>query len=469
MLPDKRHIPCPSDLLLQLLPGHGLVAGRLGPGPPNRHLKRLLFVLPASTHLQFKAYLLSLLHSQDALNRLLFLPIHIKLIQLLKQSLVCLPKSRFLSHRDHIRPVVLPVIPLCQSAPVKQIQKLLFVRRVHAVSLFSLGIVLLHIFAVDPHHPCRVSGAFHAPLDLQGVDACLDQIRDQIQSAEILHAEKKTVLPACASSFPGSFVPLKAASSIGSVPAIVLDFSALLPPYSVGKAAGLSAPPPISAPSADKTAQKALSRIAVTQRPMYKTFDLDGHFFMDLPDLLQRQLPGRHHPLHAKIRQDPGPMDPGNGHLGAGVNGKIFKASSDHADRPQILDNDPIQSLLIVRSQKMRKLPKLLLLHQRVDRHIKGHSMEMGIINGLQHPLLIKIIRVSSGSKPAADVNSVRPGPYGRLHAFKGARRSQNLHLSLSHLTPPFLRACLAKSKLPLPSRLAHAACAHSGLDRLKP
>ena len=44
-------------------------------------------------------------------------------------------------------------------------------------------------------------------------------------------------------------VTLKAASSIGSVPAIVLDFSALLPPYSVGKAAGLSAPPPISAPS----------------------------------------------------------------------------------------------------------------------------------------------------------------------------------------------------------------------------
>ena len=60
--------------------------------------------------------------------------------------------------------------------------------------------------------------------------------------------------------------------------------------------------------------------------------------------------------------------------------------------------------------------------------------MKMGVVDCLQHMILIQVIRIRSGPKLAAtDINRICASSNGRFHTFKRTSRSKHFHLSLFH------------------------------------
>ena len=96
----------------------------------------------------------------------------------------------FLQH-NHIAPIVLLIIALGLAAPVKEIQKMLSIRRFDSKSLCALARIEIQILPPDGYDTCRIARTLHAPFYFQAVNAALREQREQIQAAEILTAEEQ--------------------------------------------------------------------------------------------------------------------------------------------------------------------------------------------------------------------------------------------------------------------------------------
>ena len=307
---------------------------------------------------------------------------------------------------------MLPEISFRKSAPVKQIQQHFLIFRIHPVSFASIPQIPVHVFAVDADYAGGIAGTLHPSLDLQRIDAGFQKLRQQIQGAQVFQAHDAPVVP----------VQFPAAGYLRRAPDLIRQ------------TAGLGAPPPVAASSADKTAEQALAGIAVTERSVDKAFDFYVQFLPDPPDLLQGKFSGRHHPGGSPFFGDPGPPDPGYGHLGTGVHRQVRKIPAHLPRHARVLNDHRVQPLPVIRLQIRDQRVHFPLLDQGVDGHIQGNAPQMGIIDGLQHPFFRQVVRISPGPEPAAaDVDRVRAGTDGRLHAFIRAGRRQNLHFSLSH------------------------------------
>ena len=89
--------------------------------------------------------------------------------------------------------------------------------------------------------------------------------------------------------------------------------------HAVRQTARLGAGAAIAASPANQRAHGALAGIAHTQRPMAKDLDLRLTAPADFLDLPAAQLPGQHHPFHAKGPGGIGSAQCVQAHLGAGV------------------------------------------------------------------------------------------------------------------------------------------------------
>ena len=87
------------------------------------------------------------------------------------QFVVSFPEIRLLAEINHFRISVAEIIALCLSAPVKELQKLLPVFRIHMVSFCSFRSEQIQIFSPDGGDACRISGALHPSFDLEARDA----------------------------------------------------------------------------------------------------------------------------------------------------------------------------------------------------------------------------------------------------------------------------------------------------------
>ena len=95
----------------------------------------------------------------------------------------------------------------------------------------------------------------------------------------------------------------------------------------------------------------------------------------------------------------------------------------------EILHNGRIQPLHVVGIQVGVQAPHLLLLHQRVHRHIEAASVQMHVVDGAQHGLLIQIVGVRPGPETGSpDIDRIRAGIDGGRHTLIGSRRRQDLH-----------------------------------------
>ena len=175
------------QLLSKFFLRHRLVEGRLGGGSLHTDRGRSLPIPPHQGEGQAGG--LPLCQPGLRLNLLLLLRVHILPVQAVKQGLISLPEGRFFPERHHVPPIVLPVISVGKSSPVKEIQEETPVRGVHRVALSPPLQVTVHVFPVDSHHPGGIAGTLHAALDLHGIYARLHHVGDQIQGAQILQAE----------------------------------------------------------------------------------------------------------------------------------------------------------------------------------------------------------------------------------------------------------------------------------------
>ena len=78
---------------------------------------------------------------------------------------------------------------------------------------------------------------------------------------------------------------------------------------------------------------------------MAEHFGFDAAALCDEADLIQRQLPGEHHPGKAHLFAGDGPRQVVNSHLGGGVHRQIGGQRPHHAQHAQILDDDGAGSL----------------------------------------------------------------------------------------------------------------------------
>ena len=77
------------------------------------------------------------------------------------------------------------IITFSLPSSVKETEQCLSVLRIHVIPVPSLCRVEIQIFSPDLRHTRGVTGRLHPSFDLQAVDARLDNIREDIQAAEI--------------------------------------------------------------------------------------------------------------------------------------------------------------------------------------------------------------------------------------------------------------------------------------------
>ena len=99
----------------------------------------------------------------------------------------------------------------------------------------------------------------------------------------------------------------------------------------------------------------------------------------------------------------------------------------------QILHDHPVQPALIIRLQVGSQLLQLVLFEQGIDRKIQVAAVKMGETDPLAELLFLWIVRISSGSEPAApDIDRVRARIHRGTQAFQGSGRRQKFCL-MSH------------------------------------
>ena len=94
-----------------------------------------------------------------------------------------------LVHRHHGRSVFLIVIPFGKAASRIEVCERRHIRRVNRVSFPSSFKVQIDILAVDRRHSCRILRALHPPFDFQRGDAGIDEVRQNLQRADILETQ----------------------------------------------------------------------------------------------------------------------------------------------------------------------------------------------------------------------------------------------------------------------------------------
>ena len=135
---------------------------------------------------------------------------------------------------------------------------------------------------------------------------------------------------------------------------------------------------------------------------MYKALYLYVCLIMDPPYFLQRHFPGGDYPAASHFLHHSGPVYAGHCHLGAGMKLQPRKMPAHESQGSQILDDDTVQSPVVIGTHVVFQLLQLIFLEQGIDCHIQTASVQMHIVDCLQKPLFIRVIRVGPGSEPAA-------------------------------------------------------------------
>ena len=200
--------------------------------------------------------------------------------------------------------------------------------------------------------------------------------------------------------------------------------------YRVFPAAGMRTRALIGVPACKIITQKAAAGIGNTHGAMNKGLNL--HIFRnlpaDLPQFLQRQLPGRHHPFCALLIPEPP--------------GQIIGIIGLRADMPLDLRADFFcqhKHARVRNDQRVRlQLPQLLkigtdslqipVMSQNIRRHMNAYAMLVSELDSFFHILRGKIFRLGSETEGfSADVDSIRAESHGSLQDLQAAGRYQKL------------------------------------------
>ena len=93
-----------------------------------------------------------------------------------------------------------------------------------------------------------------------------------------------------------------------------------------------------------------------------------------------------------------------------------FLRCPDHA---HILYNDSIDSHIMQKNQIILQFRQLLVIHQRIDRHIQTDMVHVAEVNRLFHLFPVKIAGIGPGPKRfSSQIYRIRPGVYRSFQRF---------------------------------------------------
>ncbi len=145
--------------------------------------------------------------------------------------------------------------------------------------------------------------------------------------------------------------------------------------------------------------------------------------------LIQGQLTGRNNPGDARLLYQRRAPAPGDGHLGAGMEGKGGKMGSDKSHYPQVLHNHAVQPFFIKRVQKIIHLCQFLFFHKCIYRQINLSPKKMRQADSLTDFLLGKVVRICPGAELCtAQIYGVGACFDGSLQGIKIPRRGKQFH-----------------------------------------
>ncbi len=124
--------------------------------------------------------------------------------------------------------------------------------RIFFFRILQIGIQILPI---NSSHSRDIFRALHTSFDFEGINTCLDQLRQDRQRIHILETERILLF---AAAFTGVWQPARACTAS-----------------------------PVAASPTQNGAQETLARICIAHRTMNKTFDFQMSLFFHLFDLIQ--------------------------------------------------------------------------------------------------------------------------------------------------------------------------------------
>ena len=229
-------------------------------------------------------------------------------------------------------------------------------------------------------------GALHPALYLERINPCVDEVRQDLEDAQIPHGERIFFL---------SF------QKTDPVAVRVKDL--------IGKAACAGTPAAVSTPSAQKTGQKTAPGIGIAHCAVYKALHFYRSFPLDRPDLLQRQFSCGHHSSHAEFLEKADGFGCCRGQLRRCVKRQSRTSCVQLAHYAQILHDHAVEPFLVKGDGKFHRLLHLALLSEHIKSQVNLAPQDMGFPDRPDDLIFREVLRVCPGAEfLPAQVNRVR-------------------------------------------------------------
>ena len=196
----------------------------------------------------------------------------------------------------------------------------------------------------------------------------------------------------------------------------------------IRQTAGLCTFASVSASAADKRAEQALSRAADTERTVDKYLYLNARALAHGADITERQLAGGNYTRKTKLSEQPRSAGLVYRQLCARVQLHIRQSLVQQSAEPGIGNYQRINAALLKKCSIARRLLKLAVVEQCVERYIYANATFMTIFHRTAHRLVVEIVRVHTRVMHAsAEIYRIRAALHRNMHYLLRAARNKQL------------------------------------------
>ena len=355
-------------------------------------------------------------------------------------------------------PRILIQISIRKTAPMENLPQGVHIRRVHLdLTSLCIGVNIFPIYRCSNRDVFR---RFQPAFDLERVRAGLAEGRDLLQQAQVFRAQPV--------ARPPPVVGVRQAARLGAKS-----------PVAASRAAAAIG-------SAQQPAHLALTGIAHTESPVDENFYFAwGHRPLrrrprllgrmtrgdplrpmtgrgEGPDLLQGQLPGRHHPADSHLLDQIHRLRVVYRCLCGQMQRQVRHVPVQQAHQSHVLNDDRVCPDVIKIDPVFQSHRKLPVLQQGIESHVDFHIPFMGVGDGVTQPGQGEILRFSPGVEPAAaEINGIGAVVHSGAQLGQAARGRQKLwffSLSVRMAAHLFSRSFhFSKTMAPVPAACSPA------------
>ena len=244
--------------------------------------------------------------------------------------------------------------------------------------VFRIGFVGIEGLAIDLGHGGDVMDALHAPFDLQAGKACVVEVRQIRQEAEVLGVE----------DIRSPFI-----FDDGEILAwplffddVVLEAAALDTFTAVRVAVALG----------EIIAQQTAAGIGNAHGAVDEAFQFDiGHFGVDFLDVAEAHFAGHDDARCAVVMPEFRRRPVGRIGLGRHVDGQVGHELPGHGEDARIGDEDGVDADVAQVHEVIRQGLKVVVVREDIDRHVDVLAPGMGVVDGFLQFFIGKVVAES--------------------------------------------------------------------------